>query len=126
MMGLMILALFLEKRSRSSMTLISKSKRINESIDLTDHKVNEFLIIFHTLLETVDLSSEIAEREETDSIVTDIILKIVIKISELIRQNVDSLPLPNILKSALRVIKKLFNGKKSMQNSGGEFNGGGT
>ena len=76
--------------------IISKSKIINESIDLTDHEVNKFLIIFHTLLETVDLSSEIVEGEETDGIVTDIILKTVLKISELIRQNVDSLPLPNI------------------------------
>ena len=99
--------------------ILSRSKRINESIDLTEHEVNKFLIIFHTLLETIDLNSEISESEETDGIVTDIILKIVLKISELIRQNVDSLPLPKILKGALKVIKELFNGKKSMQDSRG-------
>ena len=98
--------------------IISRSKRINESIDLTDHEVNKFLIIFHTLLDTIDLHSEISEGEETDGIVTDIILKIILKISELIRQNVDSLPLPKILKDALKVIKELFNGKKSTQVSG--------
>ena len=97
--------------------ILSKAKRINESIDLTDHEVNKFLIIFHTLLDTVDLSSEISELEETDGIVTDIIIKIVLKITELIRQNIDSLPLPKILKDALKVIKELFNGKKSTQNS---------
>ena len=96
--------------------ILSRAKRINESIHLTDHEVNKFLIIFHTLLETVDLSSEISELEETDGIVTDIILKIVLKITELIRQNIDSLPLPKILKDALKVIKELFNGKKSMQD----------
>ena len=96
--------------------IISKSKVINKNIDLTDHEVNKFLIIFHTLLETVDPDSEIVE--ETDGIVTDIILKIVLKISELIRQNVDSLPLPNILKNALKVIKEIFHGKKSTQDSG--------
>ena len=74
--------------------ILSKAKKINESIDLTDHEVNKFLIIFHTLLDTIDLSSEISEVEETDGIVTDIILKIVLKITELIRQNIDSLPLP--------------------------------
>ena len=99
--------------------ILSKAKRINESIDLTDHEVNNFLIIFHTLLDTVDLSSEISELEETDGIVRDIILKIVLKITELIRQNIDSLPLPKILKDALKVIKELFNGKKSMQDSRG-------
>ena len=95
--------------------IVSRAKRINESIDLTDHKVNKFLTIFHTLLETIDLDSEISE--ETDGIVTDIILKIVLKISELIRQNVDSLPLLKILKDALKVIKELFNGKKLMHDS---------
>ena len=99
--------------------IVSRAKRINESIDLTDHEVNKFLIIFHTLLDTIDLSSEISEGEETDGIVTDIILKIVLKISELMRQNIDSLPLPKILKDALKVIKELFNGKKSTQKSGG-------
>ena len=99
--------------------ILSKAKRINESIDLTDHEVNKFLIIFHTLLDTVDLSSETSELEETDGIVTDIILKIVLKITELIRQNIDSLPLPKILKDALKVIKELFNGKKLTQDSRG-------
>ena len=97
--------------------IVSRAKRINESIDLTDHEVNKFLIIFHKLLETIDLNSEISE--ETEGIATDIILKIVLKISELIRQKVDSLPLPKILKDALKVIKELFNGKKSMQDSRG-------
>ena len=99
--------------------ILSKAKRINESIDLIDHEVNKFLIIFHTLLDTVDLSSEISELEETDGIVTDIILKVVLKITELIRQNIDLLPLPKILKDALKVIKELFNGKKSTQDSRG-------
>ena len=99
--------------------ILSKAKRINESIDLTDHKVNKCLIIFHTLLDTVDLSSEISELEETDGIVTDIILKIVLKITKLIRQNIDLLPLPKILKDALKLIKELFNGKKSTQDSRG-------
>ena len=95
-------------------------KKINESIDLTDHEVNKFLIIFHTLLDTaVDLSSEISEVDDTDGIVTDIILKIVLKITELIRQNIDSLPLPKILKDPLKVINELFNGKKSTQDSRG-------
>ena len=99
--------------------ILSKAKRINESIDLTDHEVKKFLIIFHTILDTVDLCSEISEVEETDGIIKDIILKIVLKITELIRQNIDSLPLPKILKDALKVIKELFNGKKSMQDSRG-------
>ena len=99
--------------------IISRTKRVNEDLDLTDHEVNKFLVIFHTLLDTIDINSEISEPEETDGIVTDIILQIVLKISSLIRQNVDSLPLPQILKDALKVIKELFNSKKLTQVSGG-------
>ena len=99
--------------------ITSRAKKVNEDLDLTDHEVNKFLIIFHTLLDTIDIISEISEPEETDGIFTDIILQIVLKVSSLIRQNVDSLPLPQILKDALKVIKELFNGKKSMQVSRG-------
>ena len=110
-------ALLRKKMKTEHEYIVSKTKKLNQNINLTEHEVNKFLIIFHTLLETVDLDSDFTE--ETDGVITDIIIKIVIKISELIRQNVDTLPLPNILKDALKVIKELFNGKKSKTNSKG-------
>ena len=113
----MIVALFLEKIKAEHNYILSRSRKINESLDLTEHEVNKFLIIFHTLLETVDLDSDFTE--ETDGVITDIIIKIVIKISELIRQNIDSLPLPNIIKDTLKVIKDLFNAKKLTSDSKG-------
>ena len=79
MIGLMLLAIILEKKIKTEHDyILSRSKKINESIDLTEHEVNKSLIIFHTLLETVDLDSE--NIEEADGIVTDIILKIVLKL----------------------------------------------
>ena len=39
---------------------------------------------------------------------TDAILQIVIKISELLKKNIDSLNLPTVLKNALKKIKSLF------------------
>ena len=47
-------------------------------------------------------------EEETDGIVTDAILQIVIKISEFLKKNIDSLNLPTMLKNALKKIKSLF------------------
>ena len=47
-------------------------------------------------------------QEETDGIVTDAILQIVIKISEFLKKNIDSLNLPTMLKNALKKIKSLF------------------
>ena len=48
------------------------------------------------------------EQEETDGVVTDAILQIVIKITELLKNNIDSLNLPPVLKNALKKIKSLF------------------
>ena len=96
--------------------IISRSKQIDKNIDLTEHEVNKFLIILHTLIESANFDSEITD--ETDGVVTDIIIKIVIKTAELIKQNIDTLPLPSIPKQALKTIKEIFNGKKSTEDSG--------
>ena len=107
----------LRKRIKSEHDfIISKSKQMNKNIDLTEHEVYKFLIILHTLIESADFTDEITE--ETDGVVTDIIIKIVLKIAELVKQNIDTLPLPNILKQALKTIKEIFNGKKQTEESG--------
>ena len=106
----------LRKRIKSEHDfIISKSKQINKNIDLTEHEVYKFLIILHTLIESADFTDEITE--ETDGVVTDIIIKIVLKIAELIKQNIDTLPLPHILKQALKTTKEIFNGKKQAEES---------
>ena len=47
-------------------------------------------------------------QEETDGVVTDEILLMVIKISELLKKNINSLDLPTVLKNAIKKIKSLF------------------
>ena len=42
---------------------LEKIKEINEDIDISEHEVHKFLLIFHTLVETIN-SQEV--REETD------------------------------------------------------------
>ena len=55
---------------------------------------------------------EAANSEEsldnTDGIVSDVVLKIVLKISELLKNNIDSLKITEIFKIALKKIKSLF------------------
>ena len=51
-------------------------------------------------------------QEETDSVVTDAIPQIVIKISELLKKNIDSLNLPTVLKTALKKIKFIYSTSK--------------
>ena len=93
--------------------ILDKIKDIDEEIDINEHKVEKFLLIFHTLIETVN-SEEVLDN--TDRIATDTILKIVLRLSELLKKNIDSLKLPEFLKVALKKMKSLFN-KQTEQNA---------
>ena len=55
--------------------------------------------------------------EEADGVITDTFALIISKLSDLLRQNIDSLKLPAILKSALKKIKNLFNVEKDAQRT---------
>ena len=85
--------------------IVKKIKEIDQHIDISEHEVHKFLLIFHTLIETVNSEQD---QEETEGVVTDAILQILIKISELLKKNIDSLNLPTVLKNALKKIKSLF------------------
>ena len=86
--------------------ILDNLKDIHEEIDINEHEVEKFLLIIHTLMETVN-SEEVLDN--TDSAITDAILKIVLRLSELLKNNIDSLKLPDIFKIALKKIKSLFN-----------------
>ena len=77
-----------------------------KEIDISEHEVEKFLLIFHLLMETVNSEESL---DNTDGIVSDTIRKIVLKISELLKNNIDSLKIPKIFKIALKKIKALFN-----------------
>ena len=83
--------------------ILDKLKDIHEEIDVNEHEVEKFLLIFHILMETVN-SEEVLDN--TDGIVTDTRLKIVLRLSELLKNNIDSLKLPDIFKIALKKIKR--------------------
>ena len=86
--------------------ILDKLQDIHEEIDINEHEVEKFLLIIHTMMETVN-SEEVLDN--TDSAITDAILKIVLRLSELLKNNIDSLKLPDIFKIALKKIKSLFN-----------------
>ena len=95
-----------KKVKLESELILDKLKDIHKEIDINEHEVEKFLLIFHTFMEAVN-SEEVLDN--TDSIVTDTILKIVLRLSELLKNNIDSLKLPDIFKIALKKIKRLFN-----------------
>ena len=55
--------------------------------------------------------------EEADGVITDTLALMISKLSDLLRQNIDSLKLPAILKSALKKIKKLSNVEKAKEDA---------
>ena len=94
----------LERTAKSGATKIGE-------IDLTEHELNKFLLIFHTLLETAE-NNEVNNSDECDGS-ADIIFTIVKEILCLIAKNSNDLKLPNFLQKTLRVIKSIFDGTKS-------------
>ena len=63
--------------------ILDKIKDIDKEIDINEHKVEKFLLIFHTLIQTVN-SEEVLDN--TDGIATDTILKIVLRLSKLLNK----------------------------------------
>ena len=82
-----------------------KIKNVNKEINVNQHEVEKFLLIFHTLVENINSEESL---DNTDG-VSDMILTIVLKITELLKKNIDSLKIPEILKVSLKKIKELFN-----------------
>ena len=78
---------------------------MEEYIDISEHEIHKFLLIFHTLVETINSEQP---QEETDGFVTDAILQIDNAIAGLLRNNIDTLNIPAVLKSALKKLKSLF------------------
>ena len=85
--------------------IIEKVKEINEEIDINEHEVQKFLLIFHSLFEIVTFEQAI---EETDGFLNDTILTVVKIIADLLKNNIESLKLPTVLKTALKKLKSLF------------------
>ena len=96
----------LEKKNKlENQKILDKIKEIEEDININEHKVHKFLLIFHALVETVNSEQP---QEETDGFVTDAILQIDNAIAGLLRNNIDTLNIPAVLKSALKKLKSLF------------------
>ena len=80
--------------------IISKIKETNEEIDINEHEVHKFLLVFNTLIKT--FNSVESKEDKTDGIVSDSILQMVNLITGLLKSNIDNLTVPTVLKVALK------------------------
>ena len=85
--------------------IIERVTEIDEEIDINEHEVHNFLLIFHSLFEKVTSEETF---EENDRILNDTTLVVCNIIAGLLKNNIDSLKLPAILKTALKKLKNLF------------------
>ena len=94
-----------KKIKLENLKIVEKIKEIDANIDISEHEVHKFLLIFHILAETINSQES---HEETEGFVTDAIVQIVNIIAGLLKNNIDNLNIPAVLKSSLKKLKILF------------------
>ena len=82
-------------RKKIKLEILDKVQEIEQEIDISEHEVHKFLLIFHTLVQTINSNGP---QEETDGLMTDVILQIVNIIFQLLKNNIDSLNIPTVLR----------------------------
>ena len=82
-----------------------------QEIDISEHEVHKFLLIFHNLVQTINSNEP---QEETDRLMADVILQIINTIIQLLKNNIDSLNIPAVLKSALKNTKLVYSSNKRL------------
>ena len=91
--------------------ILDKVQEIEPEIDMNENEVHKFLLIFHTLVQAINSNEP---QEEKDGLMTDVILQIVNTIIQLLKNNIDSLNIPAVLKSALKTAKLLYSSNKGL------------
>ena len=69
-------------------------------IDIDDHEIQKILLIFNLLLEAE--SDKISNGEDAEDGIQDILIMMAAKLLQLFHNNIESLKLPDIVKSALK------------------------
>ena len=75
-------------------------------IDIDDHEIQKILLIFNLLLEAE--SDKISNGEDAEDGIPDILIMMAAKLLQLFHNNIDSLKLPDIVKSALKKLKSFI------------------
>ena len=75
-------------------------------IDIDDHEIQNFLLIFNLLIEAE--SVKISNGKDAADGIPDILITIVAKLLQLLHNKIDSLKLPDIIKSTLKKLKQFI------------------
>ena len=92
--------------------ITNKLKDTDENVDIDQHEIEKFLLILHLPMQSINSEEN---TDDTDGI-PETILKIALKLTELLKINIDLLKIPEILKLALNKLRSLFLIKKDGKN----------
>ena len=96
----------------------------HSEIDIDDHEIQIFLLIFNLLLEA-ELNKDSLDTDSEDRI-PDILITVATKLLGLLHNHIDSLKLPKIIKDALRKLKSfIVKDKKDGENKDDSKNSAG-
>ena len=76
-------------------------------LDITDHRIHKFILIFNTILET-SFDQENLEEIDSEDGITDTILLVNKAVFNLIKGNIEDLDLLTKIKSGLKKLKNLL------------------
>ena len=97
----------LSKKIKLEHNLISKNITKNHpEIDISDHEIQMFLLIFNLLIESLSLEDQL-EVDSEDGI-QDIIITVATKLLKLLRGNKESLKLSKVLKIVLKKLRDIL------------------
>ena len=98
----------LAKKIKLEHKLISdKIYKNHPDIDISEHEIHKFLLIFSLLLETSLNKDEIDSTDAEDGI-QDIIVTVGQTLLKLLKGNIESLKLPAVIKNALKKLKRFL------------------
>ena len=92
----------LRKKSKIEQDAISeKIAEKHPTMNIDEHEMENFLLVFHLLLEA---NTDLTKEEETDNTdrVPEIIVTITNRLTKLLQDNIDSLNIADVLKKTLK------------------------
>ena len=88
--------------------IAEKILELDESLEVENHKVSKFLLIFAQLTKTMTSEETFEETDETDGIVSDTVSIICNLITDLLKNNIDELSIPKPIKISLKILERIF------------------
>ena len=87
--------------------IAEKILELDENLEVENHEVSKFLLIFAQLTKTVTSEENFEETDEADGIVSDTVSIICNLITDLLKNNIDELSIPKPIKISLKILKRI-------------------